>query len=332
MSFEKSVGRMGRFGVLSIFVLALMVSLTAFSDPTLTTQAEYTVEDPPDTYQELEQNQYSGFWGPWGGNYSWSSVYYNQGGQALASSGGPFPSDSIGDSWSSGDAFGYVDEAGNILARSRYWADGPEESFFFEGQAIWDGNFTNESGFAQVFDFSFLVDRGSVGLEQEGHFYASDSISPGDAISSWADLLLGIYVNDNLAWFSHTSLSGNSSAYDFTSTGTALPIAGVFGGVGFDSIGYDFNPLTDSISLGVLNPNETVNIRYELFASIYGETGGRDYYGAWARVGDPFGFGGSEFGGFSGTFSPSGQTVVPEPATLLIFGLGLGAVAVRRFL
>lgn len=206
--------------------------------------------------------------------------------------------------------------------------------------ANYHGSFTNTSGAAAPFLFSFIVQSGEVGVSGTG--------------DGTAELLLRLQADTGSGLTTvaqdHTQItqtSGMVTCLDNIDFGLATPYmtcstpgsSSAFGSGGLYSV-----------NLGIINPGQTFAINYDIVATVsgngidltgscsggYGDNqdfqltafigggeGGCATVSAVARSGDPF-------GGAPDTNPGLFQATIPEPGSLALTGLALGGLAAAR--
>ncbi len=224
---------------------------------------------------------------------------------------------------------------------SRSSADGLDAAS--DGTFTFMDTFTNTTGSASLFDFVFTVIPGEVFVSE-----FDSSVTPGASDDLSAGYVLDINVGGSDAFDSAVTISNDSSGITQTRTGIDLNTGLPFSPGTTSDNSYMWDEFVGSVSLGLLQPGDSVDIDYTLSTTaevaVYvagtfacgggfdGEGGGElvltiDEPGfggcsAIARIGDPLP---GQTGGNSFHFAP-----VPAPAGLGLILLGIAGVGFAR--
>ena len=135
--------------------------------------------------------------------------------------------------------------------------------------------------------------------------------------SMMAGYTMEILVNGSSEWSSWATLQGgNDPGYTLIQGGTDLG-ATQFSGSGY---GYTFGNYSETLNLGTMTADFTIETIIAVATSFPGyECGAR------ALIGDPGNLNNSP--GFTGILQTGGPAPVPEPGTILLFGIGLLGLA-----
>ncbi len=209
------------------------------------------------------------------------------------------------------------------------------------GRAQLTYSLTNESSEALRYSMSFYIYSGYIGSWLNGNTSLSDAEKLGAGYSA------RVSVGGVTRFMSGASLQQTTGGFEWAKQGTDLN--------GFDDGGdgyYSWDGSTHEIDLGVLEAGETLEILAELDTAALADVGTYDYScGGGYGYGYGYGYGGGEtctrikgYGqAFYGdpamfedsplpngpvTFTASAVNAVPEPTSLLLASLGLGAAVV----
>lgn len=192
----------------------------------------------------------------------------------------------------------------------------------------------NNTGSAQRFAFHFLVDSGSISAT------ANNPMMTGEYLD--ATYNMNILVNGKKIWESTADLFLDQNGYVLTKSGTDLNKGAVAGP------NYTWADYTGRLSLGTFQDNESFTLEYYLTATVTNSfyvyenqscdensvplpgtnaNCSQPFNGqSYARIGDPNGFEHSPIN--SDTVIPASN--LPEPAGLMLIGLGLAALGLQR--
>lgn len=183
-----------------------------------------------------------------------------------------------------GEAAQRIDGVGAVLVDANF-ANGMTGNSV-EARTTWTETVTNGTGGPLSYVFSFLITPPSLRIV--------DFAGLPDAGMNQVDVSYRTTIRANgvVVFESEAHLLGGNRSHALVENGTSLGPAFVNSGPGF---GYDFQPYSDDLGLGVVASGASMTVEYEMVARLDTpgfEAGGR------AAVGDPFDLEGS--GGISG--------------------------------
>jgi hypothetical protein len=232
-------------------------------------------------------------------------------------------SDAFGDIISSSNASASADNVGWFYLTSRGYYNFEAESIVTQSYTV-----TNDSINDQFFNFSFDVMNGGIssscGADGYGYGYGygdgyGSSTSCDSDDYAVAGYMAEILYNGNSIWDSSASIKVGSSGSELITAGSQFDTYQSANSLSWGRTHFNLN-------LGIVAANADFTLDYVVKTYVKGAVANpySAYNTAYSQFGDPSGFDSSNI-----TFS-SRVTNVPEPSSIVLFGLALSGLALSR--